>query len=114
MAKLVELYNIGKANKKHKVSADWAKEILNTMLIHARWDDQLIITVPKIKAFFSMAPSKIMVRAIELAEVEQVDVDQAAAEQVHEQNNQEQTELNEQETDGTVTPDLDKDNDNHI
>ena len=114
MAKLVELYNIGKANKKHKVSADRAKEILNTTLIHARWDDQLTITVPKIKAFFSMAPSKIMVRAIGLAEVEQVDVDQAAAEQVNEQNNQEQTELNERETDGTVTPDLDKDNDNHI
>eukprot|EP00957_Ditylum_brightwellii_P040776 3086802-Ditylum_brightwellii.AAC.1 len=75
IAKLVELYNDGKANKKHK-------------------DHQLTITVPKIKAFFSMVPSK-MAKAIDLAEVEQ-------------------TELNEQETDGTATPDLSEDNDNYI
>ena len=55
-----------------------------------------------------MKPSK-MAEAIELAEVEQVDVDRAAAELVTARNYQEQIELNEQEADGTVTPDLDQD-----
>lgn len=68
MMKLLELYNVGKANKKRKASANRAKEIRNTTLIHARWNHQLIITVPKIKAFFSMTPTK-MLKAIEMAEV---------------------------------------------
>ena len=96
MMKLVELYQIGKANKKRKISANRAKEILNTTLISDRWYDQLIVTVPKIKAFFSMAPAKMQI-ALQKAELDQDDVDNAAAELVNETNEEEQNYMNDQE-----------------
>ena len=58
LEKLKELYNIGKRNKKRKVSADRAHQILmDTILIHHR-DKKLILSVAKIKAFFQLTPQK--------------------------------------------------------
>jgi hypothetical protein len=52
LAKLKELYKIGKYNKKQKVGAGRAHQILVDTLLFDKWDKQLDLTVPKIKAFF--------------------------------------------------------------
>jgi len=56
--KLKELYDIGKNKKKLKVNAERAHQILVDTLIFDRWDHQLDLTVPKIKAFFSLTTRK--------------------------------------------------------
>lgn len=58
MQRLNELYMIGKINKKRKVSADRALQILHDELVSNDWVQQLDITVPKIKAFFQLTPAK--------------------------------------------------------
>mmetsp|Transcript_21013 Transcript_21013/g.29472 ORF Transcript_21013/g.29472 Transcript_21013/m.29472 type:complete len:980 (-) Transcript_21013:30-2969(-) len=75
--KLKELYNIGKVNKKQKVGAERAHQILLDTLIFDKWDQQLDLTVPKIKAFFQMTPRK-MEDVINAAEIPSEDVDEAS------------------------------------
>jgi hypothetical protein len=58
MQKLNELYMLGNVNKKRKVSADRALQILLSEKISDDWMQQIDVTVPKIKAFFQMPPSK--------------------------------------------------------
>jgi hypothetical protein len=58
LAKLKELYEIGKHNKKQKVGAERAHQILDDTLLFDKWDKQLDLAVPKIKAFFQMSPKK--------------------------------------------------------
>eukprot|EP00559_Dactyliosolen_fragilissimus_P007958 CAMPEP_0184871406 /NCGR_PEP_ID=MMETSP0580-20130426/40701_1 /TAXON_ID=1118495 /ORGANISM="Dactyliosolen fragilissimus" /LENGTH=1005 /DNA_ID=CAMNT_0027374063 /DNA_START=1121 /DNA_END=4139 /DNA_ORIENTATION=- len=75
--KLKELYDIGKVNKKQKVGAERAHQILLDTLIFDKWDQQLDLTVPKIKAFFQMTPRK-MEDVINAAEIPSEDVDEAS------------------------------------
>ena len=56
--KLIELYQLGKACKKQKVSAESAHRILFDSVVFDKWDEQLVVTVPKIKAFFQLTPKK--------------------------------------------------------
>ena len=58
LEKLKELYDIGKNNKKRKVGAERAHQILIDTILLKNWDQQLDVTVPKIKAFFAMTPTK--------------------------------------------------------
>ena len=74
LRKLKELYDIGKSNKKLKVNAERAHQILVDTLIFDRWDHQLDLTVPKIKAFFSLTGRK-MDEAITALEIPFDDVD---------------------------------------
>lgn len=59
LTKLKEMYDIGKSNNKWKVSAERAHEILLSTILVDCWDQKLILTVPKIKAFFGLSPKKI-------------------------------------------------------
>lgn len=58
MQKLNELFIRGKEQKKRKVSADRALQIVVDEVIFNDWDQRLKVTVPKIKAFFFIIPSK--------------------------------------------------------
>ena len=77
LVKLKELYDVGKVNKKQKVGAERAHQILLDTLIFNKWDQQLDLTVPKIKAFFQMTPKK-MEDAIDTSEIPSDDVDEAS------------------------------------
>lgn len=71
MHKLHQLYIRGKEQKKRKVSADRALQIVRDEIIYADWNQQLDVTIPKIKAFFSMTPAKqtkLLEEALENAE----------------------------------------------
>ena len=48
---LKELYDLGKNNKKRTVSAERAHDILSNSILADKWDEKLILTVPRIKAF---------------------------------------------------------------
>ena len=48
---LKELYDLGKNNKKHTVSAERAHDILSNSILADKWDEKLIFIVPRIKAF---------------------------------------------------------------
>jgi hypothetical protein len=58
IVKLQQLYQKGKDCKSRKVSADKAHQILLTEIIPNNWHAQCIVTVAKIKAFFSLTPKK--------------------------------------------------------
>ena len=58
MQKLHELYLLGASEKKKKVSAERALEILKEEVIATNWYMRLLVTIPKIKVFFSTQPSK--------------------------------------------------------
>ena len=58
LEKLKELYDLGRNNKKRKVSAERAHQILVDTVLVGKWEEMLDVTVPKIKAFFAMTPSK--------------------------------------------------------
>ena len=58
LAKLRFLYDIGNVDKKRKISADRALRILIDELIYDDWEQRVIISVPRIKAFFALTPSK--------------------------------------------------------
>lgn len=58
IAKLKELYDIGKTSKKQKVTAERAHQILVDTIISDDWEQQLVVTVPKIKSFFQMTPAR--------------------------------------------------------
>jgi hypothetical protein len=77
LEKLKELYDIGKTNKKKKVGAERAHQILVDALIFNKWDQQLDLTVPKIKAFFQMTPAK-MNDAIQMSVLAAEDVEEAS------------------------------------
>ncbi len=77
LLKLKELYDIGKVNKKQKVGAERAHQILLDTVVVDRWDQKFIITVPKIKAFFQLTPKK-MEDTLASHEIEDVDVNDAA------------------------------------
>lgn len=51
--KLKQLYDIGKKSKKQKITAERAYQILIDTVIFDDWEQQLVVTVPKIKSFFS-------------------------------------------------------------
>ena len=78
LSKLKELYDIGKVNKKRKVGAERAHQILLDTVVVDRWDQKLALTVPKIKAFFQLTPRK-MEDAIESHELAADDVANATA-----------------------------------
>lgn len=77
LLKLKELYDIGKVNKKQKVGAERAHQILLDTIVVDRWDQKLIVTVPKIKAFFQLPPRK-MEETLASREIEANNVDDAA------------------------------------
>ena len=56
--KLKQLYQQGKVCKSRKVSADYAHKILMADVIPHDWYAQCVVTVAKIKAFFSLTPKK--------------------------------------------------------
>lgn len=58
LQKLKELYDVGRNNKKQKVSAERAHQILLDTILVGKWEEILDVTVPKIKAFFAMTPTK--------------------------------------------------------
>ena len=58
LRKLQGLYDIGKQDKKRKLSADRALQIILDEIISDNWDERLIVTVPRIKAFFGLTPAK--------------------------------------------------------
>ena len=58
MHKLAELYEIGTTSKKKKVTAERAHQILIDNYFMDQWDAIVDITVPKIKAFFSLPRAK--------------------------------------------------------
>ena len=58
LEKLRLLYNRGNIDKKRKISADRALRILIDELIYDDWEQRVIISVPRIKAFFALTPSK--------------------------------------------------------
>ena len=74
LSKLKEVYDIGKVNKKQKVGAERAHQIILETLIFDKWDQQLDLTMPKIKAFFQMRKKK-MEDAINTSEIPSEDVD---------------------------------------
>ncbi len=75
--KLKELYDVGKTSKKRKVGAERAHQILLDTVIFDQWDQQLVVTVPKIKAFFQLNPRK-MEKALDSCSLEVEEVDEAA------------------------------------
>lgn len=77
LLKLKELYDIGKVNKKQNVGAERAHQILLDTVVVDRWNQKLIVTVPKIKAFFQFTPKK-MEDTLASHEIEDVDVNDAA------------------------------------
>ena len=77
LEKLKELYDIGKRNKKQTVGAERAHQILVETLLFDKWDKQLDLTVPKIKAFFQMTPAK-MDDAIQISALPAKDVEEAS------------------------------------
>ena len=79
--KLKELYDIGKINKKRKVGAERAHQILLDTVIVDHWDEKLVVTVPKIKAFFQLSPKK-MQDTISTQEIETNQIHEAAMELV--------------------------------
>lgn len=58
LCKLSQLYQVGHVDKKRKISPDRALHILIEELIYDDWAQQVVISVPRIKAFFSMTPEK--------------------------------------------------------
>ena len=78
LVKLKELYDFGKINKKQKVNADRAHQILVDTILVGEWAAQLDLTVPKIKAFFSMTPTK------QRSTIEQLSIDPADLQQAEE------------------------------
>ena len=58
LGKLRFLYDIGNVDKKRKISADRALRILIDELIYDDWEQRVIISVPRIKAFFALTPFK--------------------------------------------------------
>ena len=58
LCKLSDLYQLGHVDKKRKISADRALRILIEELIYDDWEQQVVISVPRIKAFFSLSPAK--------------------------------------------------------
>ena len=70
---LKELYDLGKNNKKHTVSAERAHDILSNSILADKWDEKLILTVPRIKAFFQLTPSK-MIETLNTNEINNDDV----------------------------------------
>ena len=67
----------GKDNNKRKVCAERAHQILVDTVLFDKWDQQLDLTVPKIKAFFAMTPKK-MEDALKDLEIPCEDVESAA------------------------------------
>lgn len=58
LIKLQHLYELGNLDKKRKISADHALRILIDELIYDDWEQRVAISVPRIKAFFALKPSK--------------------------------------------------------
>jgi len=56
--KLSELYNIGSIHKSRKFSPDAALRTIVDSIIHDKWDQRIVLTVPKIKAFFQNKDKK--------------------------------------------------------
>lgn len=78
MKKLKELYDIGKTSKKRKVGAERAHQIVLQTTLVDKWNEKLTLTVPKIKAFFSLTPGK-MEDALNKLAIEKSDVEAAEA-----------------------------------
>ena len=76
MLKLAQLYEIGRASKKKKVSAEWAHQIIIDNCFIDQWDAIVDITIAKIKAFFSLSPAK-MKESIESFSIDSDIVDEA-------------------------------------
>ena len=55
---LRELYQLGASDNKRKVSADRALQILFDGILLDNWEEIMVVTVPHIKAFFSITPAK--------------------------------------------------------
>ena len=83
--KLMELYNMGNQDKKNKVSAERSHQIIVQDILFDQWDLQLDVTIPKIKAFFSMTPAR-MSRTLQTAELVDDDVLNAEMELVQCEN----------------------------
>ena len=79
MKKLKELYDIGIESKNKKFSPERAQQVLLETDFIDRWDEKFDITIPKIKAFFSMKPSK-MIETLQTNTIEAEAVEAAAAE----------------------------------
>ena len=58
LEKLKELYHTGKRDRKRKFGTEQAHQILFDAVISCNWQQKLIFTVPKIKAFFLLSPAK--------------------------------------------------------
>ena len=58
MKKLNELFETGRKDKKRRVSADRAWKILVDQIIECDWEQRVLITVPRIKAFFQLDRDK--------------------------------------------------------
>ena len=57
LSKLAKLYELGKVDKKRKISADRAMKILIDDYIYDDWEQRVIISVLRIKAFFALSPA---------------------------------------------------------
>ncbi|XP_040564364.1 uncharacterized protein [Lepeophtheirus salmonis] len=58
LCKLRMLYQYGRSDKNRKMSADRTRQIIIDEIITYRWDDRVVLTIPRIKAFFQMKPEK--------------------------------------------------------
>lgn len=74
MIALLNLYEIGKQNKNKQVSAEKTHQHLIDTILANKWDEQLILTVAKIKSFFQLTPVKIN-KAIESSKLIELDPD---------------------------------------
>ena len=54
LAELRKMFVIGKIDKKRRVSAESAFQQVVDGVIFDNWDQQLVVSVPRIKAYFSM------------------------------------------------------------
>lgn len=77
LLKLNELYDIGKVNEKQKVEAKRTHQIpLDTVFVD-RWDQNLIVTAPKNKAFLQLTLQK-MEDTLASYEIKDIDVNDAS------------------------------------
>ena len=78
LRRLKDLYDVGKANKKLKYTAEKALDVLLCEIVCDEWDARIDVTISKIKAFFSMSKKKmedvIVSRIIDYELVEQEEI----------------------------------------
>ncbi len=84
MKALIAWWMQGNKDKSAKVSAERARDLLVEGIIRGDWEEQLNLSIPKIKAFFSLTPKKMdeMSRATSSEEDDQNFVEQVEQEEL--------------------------------